>query len=236
MIRKSIAQALVAAAVTAIALPAAAATEYVSIDAFSPGKLDFFFTFDDGTTTSTSSSAGRFAGTLGLSSSGTNPSFETYCVSLRQSIPGWGVKFAVNRVAFSANPYASATHVQTLLNKLTWKMANDGGYAVTDATTSAAMQLAVWEIVYDDGADVKAGGGFHLDGTLSGARLAAANQANAWLAGLASSNHQYIAERLYNPIYQDQLVVTVPEPETYAMFLAGLGLMGAVARRRAKRG
>jgi len=27
-------------------------------------------------------------------------------------------------------------------------------------------------------------------------------------------------------------VVPVPEPETYAMLLAGLGLMGAVARRR----
>ena len=27
-------------------------------------------------------------------------------------------------------------------------------------------------------------------------------------------------------------VVAVPEPETYAMFLAGLGLMGAIARRR----
>jgi len=31
----------------------------------------------------------------------------------------------------------------------------------------------------------------------------------------------------------DVLAVTaVPEPETYAMFLAGLGFMGAVARRR----
>lgn len=29
-----------------------------------------------------------------------------------------------------------------------------------------------------------------------------------------------------------QAVATVPEPETYAMLLAGLGLMGAVARRR----
>jgi hypothetical protein len=30
-----------------------------------------------------------------------------------------------------------------------------------------------------------------------------------------------------------QITITpVPEPETYAMFLAGLGLMGAVARRR----
>ncbi|MDD5364147.1 MAG: PEPxxWA-CTERM sorting domain-containing protein, partial [Gallionellaceae bacterium] len=28
----------------------------------------------------------------------------------------------------------------------------------------------------------------------------------------------------------------VPEPETYAMMLAGLGLMGTVARRRKNRG
>lgn len=33
--------------------------------------------------------------------------------------------------------------------------------------------------------------------------------------------------------YSGSLVVTaVPEPETYAMFLAGLGIMGALARRR----
>jgi hypothetical protein len=30
-------------------------------------------------------------------------------------------------------------------------------------------------------------------------------------------------------------VTAVPEPETYAMLLAGLGLMGAISRRRAKR-
>jgi hypothetical protein len=30
-------------------------------------------------------------------------------------------------------------------------------------------------------------------------------------------------------------VAAVPEPETYAMFMAGLGIMGAVARRRSRR-
>jgi hypothetical protein len=30
-------------------------------------------------------------------------------------------------------------------------------------------------------------------------------------------------------------VAAVPEPETYAMLLAGLGLMGAIARRRNKK-
>jgi len=38
--------------------------------------------------------------------------------------------------------------------------------------------------------------------------------------------------------HQDQLymMTPVPEPETYAMLLAGLGLMGFVARRRKSRG
>lgn len=34
---------------------------------------------------------------------------------------------------------------------------------------------------------------------------------------------------------QDQLYMVVPEPETYAMLLAGLGLMGFIARRRQRK-
>ncbi|MDQ5945187.1 MAG: outer rane lipase/esterase, partial [Pseudomonadota bacterium] len=37
--------------------------------------------------------------------------------------------------------------------------------------------------------------------------------------------HRIIADAAFN-------VLAVPEPETYALLLAGLGLMGAVARRR----
>lgn len=44
----------------------------------------------------------------------------------------------------------------------------------------------------------------------------------------ADRGHELIAEYALT-------VVGVPEPETYAMFLAGLGLLGAVARRRAMR-
>jgi len=51
--------------------------------------------------------------------------------------------------------------------------------------------------------------------------------------------HVYVLN-LTNPetetIHQDQLyMVPVPEPETYAMLLAGLGLMGFVARRRQRK-
>jgi hypothetical protein len=37
---------------------------------------------------------------------------------------------------------------------------------------------------------------------------------------------------LSNPKLGYELVTGVPEPETYAMFMAGLGLMGFIARRR----
>lgn len=36
-------------------------------------------------------------------------------------------------------------------------------------------------------------------------------------------------------IYSGSIAAAVPEPETYAMLLAGLGLMGAVVRRRSNR-
>jgi hypothetical protein len=36
----------------------------------------------------------------------------------------------------------------------------------------------------------------------------------------------------YGPALDNVSVTAVPEPESYAMLLAGLGLMGAIARRR----
>jgi len=53
--------------------------------------------------------------------------------------------------------------------------------------------------------------------------------------GIANDGSQWWGTPSFNAAggRLDVLAVTaVPEPETYAMFLAGLGLMGAVARRR----
>ena len=52
--------------------------------------------------------------------------------------------------------------------------------------------------------------------------------------GSAYGNHDILAWQFnsdYNPIQQ---VGAIPEPETYAMLLAGLGLLGAIKRRRDK--
>jgi probable HAF family extracellular repeat protein len=50
---------------------------------------------------------------------------------------------------------------------------------------------------------------------------------NGWIVGSASNRLLGIREHAFL-----LSVTAVPEPETYAMMLAGLGLMGFVARRR----
>ena len=43
-----------------------------------------------------------------------------------------------------------------------------------------------------------------------------------------------VANGGFNLLITNYTVTPVPEPETYAMLLAGLGVMGAIARRRSK--
>jgi hypothetical protein len=50
------------------------------------------------------------------------------------------------------------------------------------------------------------------------------------LIGLTSINGQGASFR-FDGVYTD-VAAAVPEPSTYAMLLAGLGLVGAIARRR----
>ena len=52
---------------------------------------------------------------------------------------------------------------------------------------------------------------------------------NVWDNVYASSNDNKV---MIENLLSATVVPSVPEPETYAMLLAGLGLMGAVARRR----
>ncbi|HTY99264.1 MAG TPA: PEP-CTERM sorting domain-containing protein, partial [Rhodocyclaceae bacterium] len=100
---------------------------------------------------------------------------------------------------------------------------------------STAFQLAVWEIVNENvgsynlssgNFQASAGGGATAvaQGWLNALPSVSKYSANIWaMQGNGSSG--------WGP--QDVVVFApVPEPETYAMMLAGLGLMGAVARRR----
>ena len=57
---------------------------------------------------------------------------------------------------------------------------------------------------------------------------------NDFVPNVAGTNKVYVFSFTDQDLARVQLqnISPVPEPETYAMLLAGLGLMGAVARRR----
>lgn len=58
---------------------------------------------------------------------------------------------------------------------------------------------------------------------------------NQPLTGPAYLNITGVADGSTGGIYAGAIAGVVPEPETYAMLLAGLGLMGAVVRRRSRK-
>jgi len=106
----------------------------------------------------------------------------------------------------------------------------------SSAANEAAFQLAVWEIVNEgSGTYNLTSGGFKASGTGSAlaqswlTELVVAStsdySANIWtVQSMLTTGHGYA---------QDVVVFSaVPEPQTYAMLLAGLGLIGFSARRR----
>ncbi len=98
----------------------------------------------------------------------------------------------------------------------------------------------MWEIVREApatafGTNALGSGSFMATAATSGTTLDsdAISLANSWLNTLTGSSGGYTLTVLASATHQDQMMATpVPEPETYMMLLAGLGLMGFVARRR----
>ena len=127
------------------------------------------------------------------------------------------------------------------------KLANQRYGSVTNAKTSAAFQIATWEILFESagspyklGSDTfKAVGGSAASGSSSALTLA-----QSWLDGLASSpvtfnydvNYLQVASGNQNLVFftpsSSFITSSIPEPGTYRLMLAGLGLLGLAARRK----
>jgi probable HAF family extracellular repeat protein len=131
---------------------------------------------------------------------------------------------------------ASASHANTI------------GYKFTDLGTIGASYRESWAIGINNSSQV-AGDSITSDGTFratiwngttptdlnnfldasdvsAGWYLVGARDINdnGWIVGIASNTITGVTHAF--------LLTPVPEPETYAMFMAGLGLMGLIARRR----
>jgi len=131
--------------------------------------------------------------------------------------------------------YSSATYKAADLERLASYVFDNG--LLTNNTRSAAFQLAAWEIASDG-----AGHGFYDvyggDFRVTSGSAEVRDLANAWL-GVVNAGSYEISQSL--SIWQQDVAgstqdlavfAPVPEPETYAMLLAGLALMGFTARRR----
>jgi hypothetical protein len=171
---------------------------------------------------------------LSTSPAGVN-SFQSWCVDIFHSF-----SFAISSVdvlqsASSIFGTAKANDLGRLYTIAGSSVSAPG--AGTSAANSSAFQLAVWEIVNEKGGSLYnlGSGNFKATGTgdsiaqgwlsaLNTTSTASAYSVNIWSVtgqGASGTGAQDVA--VFAPI---------PEPQTYVMMMAGLGLMGFVARRR----
>jgi hypothetical protein len=170
-----------------------------------------------------SSAANFWSGfqTIKVTDGAATNSFQAFCIDPFQ----WSSSTPGTYTLTSFAPTFDAAHIANIT-----KLFNYAYATATSNLNAAALQLALWEVANDDG-NLATGG----VKTTSGTNALLISATNALLNNYASASAASLYSFSFYKSSSNQDFVTVsaiPEVSTYAMMLAGLGLIGTIARRR----
>lgn len=161
-------------------------------------------------------------------------SFQTFCADIFQTFPGWGSANVANDYALVSGATKFGSRASDV-NKL---FTNWYGSANTQAG-STAFQLALWEVIYESGSTYDVGNGtFTAKSSPNGSATAAIyTDANNMLSNLGTLGSVYTQVDVYSSATKQDFttISTVPEPEAYALALAGFGVLVGARRFKQRR-
>ncbi len=187
--------------------------------------------------------AGRLQGLW--TQGGVATSFLTYCTDIYQGF-AWNTNYSYTLVGTD-----TANGLTTRQEDLMGKLYTLAGSTVNSTDTSAAFQLAVWEIVNETSPTLDVGSGFfRLE---AGGTAIQRNLANGWLASTVDplAGKAFSATRLYNNLTQDFVVfnpiavqrtvsgtttssLSIPEPGGAALTVLALAGIFLTRRRESR--
>jgi hypothetical protein len=217
-------RAAVAGALSGAAMLATAGTVNLSAWTFSPGNVAVTITGAGNVY------AGGFSGTLSGFGSPYDGAFQTYCVEITEhfSLPsgnmsGYQILSPIAYGEWGSNTPAIAARIGQLV---TYVHENPG--VVANSSQSAALQLAIWNTIYDTDSTLQSGT-FKETSSNGTFRAYADTLLHDSLLTVSALNVSVVAKSGS----QDFLVTTpIPEPGTLALMTAGFAGLGFSARRR----
>jgi PEP-CTERM motif len=182
--------------------------------------------------------AGRFQLTLQELPNGNSYQLYSFCIDILTSLYSYSPYDIQNGGALFTP--TKQDHLAALLSHADAEISAAGDLAA-QSKTAAAFQLAVWEVVYDDGPYSLSSGNFSTFGDFNalgvstlGETFLAHVAANTW-TGNAAQLRLLVSQtgQSQNQVYMNGNPA-VPEPASWLMMIVGFGFIGQTLRSRRK--